>query len=148
MKKGDKRRAAAEFKPSLLDGTNNQLVSANILSGQPSLSKGFPQAGAQSAARAGECSGRVLHEKPGRGVGSSSDLRTAGMAGKAATAGTSALSSSFVQLCPAALGFVHDQPRQQGMCGDLLVCSQLGRLHHQQLSNQPGMIIVRLTGGW
>ena len=120
MNKGDKRRrrrrAAAGplffSNPSLLDGTNNQLVSANILSGQQSLSKGFPQAGAQSAAQAGECSGRGLHEKPGRGVGSSSYLLLQEWPGKQRR--------REPVLCP--LGFVHDQPRQQGMCVDLSVC--------------------------
>jgi len=44
-----------------------------------------------------ECSGRVLHEKPGRGVATCQLAASAGMAGKA-TSGTSAL--SIMRLCP------------------------------------------------
>ena len=61
---------------SLLDGTNNQLGATSILSQAHvfGLSKGFPQAGRRVHQGDEECSGRVLLEKPGRGVGNSSLL--------------------------------------------------------------------------
>ena len=73
-----------------------------------------------------ECSGRDLHEKPGRGVGSSGYLLLQEWPGKQRR--------REPVLCPS--GFVQDQPRQQGTCVDLSVCRcLLARLHHHQQHN-------------
>ena len=67
---------------------------------------------------------------------------SAGMAGKATTAGTSALST---RLCPRPASATGDVCRPFGLqdctISSRMVCSS------GQLSNQLGMLIVRLTGG-